>query len=51
MKPLVIFGCGPIGELAHYYFTRDGGRAVIGFSVDCRLSARGKVLRPPGRPI
>ena len=34
MKPLVIFGCGDIGELAHFYFTTDTGRQVAGFTVD-----------------
>jgi sugar O-acyltransferase (sialic acid O-acetyltransferase NeuD family) len=34
MKPLVIFGCGDIGQLAHFYFTSDAGRTVAGFTVD-----------------
>ena len=34
MKPLVIFGAGEIAEVAHFYFTRDAGRAVAAFAVD-----------------
>jgi sugar O-acyltransferase (sialic acid O-acetyltransferase NeuD family) len=34
LKKLVIFGAGDIARLAHYYFTRDAGRAVAGFTVD-----------------
>ena len=34
MKKLVIFGTGDIGRLAHFYFTRDGGREVAAFTVD-----------------
>lgn len=34
MKPLVIFGTGDIGRLAHHYFSRDAARQVTGFTVD-----------------
>jgi sugar O-acyltransferase (sialic acid O-acetyltransferase NeuD family) len=34
MKPLVIFGNGDVARLAHFYFTRDAGRDVAGFTVD-----------------
>lgn len=34
MKPLVIFGLGDIGQLAHYYFTNDTQYRVAGFTVD-----------------
>jgi len=34
MKKLVIFGTGDIGRLAHFYFSRDAGREVAGFTVD-----------------
>ncbi|MEO7799361.1 MAG: acetyltransferase [Opitutaceae bacterium] len=34
MKPLVIFGCGDIGQLAHFYFTSDTQRSLAGFTVD-----------------
>src|SRR5712691_219744 len=34
MKPLVIFGTGDVARLAHFYFTRDAGRDVAGFTVD-----------------
>ncbi len=33
-KPLIIFGTGDIAQLAHYYFTRDAGRTIAGFTVD-----------------
>ncbi len=33
-KPLIIFGTGDIGELAHYYFTHDSDFAVAAFTVD-----------------
>lgn len=34
MKGLVIFGTGPIAELADFYFREDAGRHVAGFTVD-----------------
>lgn len=34
MKPLLIFGTGDIGQLAHYYFSHDSDRRIIGFTVD-----------------
>lgn len=34
MKKLIIFGCGSIGELAHFYFTKHSGRQVAAFTVD-----------------
>lgn len=34
MKPLIIFGAGDIGQLAHYYWNLDGGRKVAAFTVD-----------------
>lgn len=33
-RPVVIFGLGDIGQLAHYYFDRDSDREVVGFCVD-----------------
>ncbi|MGJ7612715.1 MULTISPECIES: acetyltransferase [unclassified Variovorax] len=33
-KKLVIFGCGDIGQLAHYYFSSDSGYEVVAFTVD-----------------
>lgn len=33
-KPLVIFGAGDIGELAHWYFSRDSEYEVRCFTVD-----------------
>lgn len=34
MRDLVIFGAGQIAEVAHYYFTQEGGRRVVAFCVD-----------------
>lgn len=34
MKDLVIFGTGPIAELAAFYFREDAGRRVAAFTVD-----------------
>lgn len=34
MKDLVIFGAGDIARLAHFYFTNDSDRRVVGFAVD-----------------
>jgi sugar O-acyltransferase (sialic acid O-acetyltransferase NeuD family) len=39
MKPLVIFGCGDIGQLAHFYFTTDTPRQVAAFTVDAAFKA------------
>jgi sugar O-acyltransferase (sialic acid O-acetyltransferase NeuD family) len=33
-RPLVIFGVGELGQLAHYYFTHDSPRTIAGFAVD-----------------
>jgi sugar O-acyltransferase (sialic acid O-acetyltransferase NeuD family) len=34
MKKLVIFGCGDVAQLAHYYFSTDSEYEVLGFTVD-----------------
>lgn len=33
-KPLIIFGSGPIAQLAHYYFSSDSDYEVVAFTVD-----------------
>ena len=33
-KPIVIFGCGQLADLAHFYFAHDSEREVAGFTVD-----------------
>jgi sugar O-acyltransferase (sialic acid O-acetyltransferase NeuD family) len=33
-KPIVIFGCGQLADLAHFYFVHDSAREVAGFTVD-----------------
>ena len=34
MSKLVIFGCGDIAQLAHFYFSTDSPHKVVGFTVD-----------------
>jgi sugar O-acyltransferase (sialic acid O-acetyltransferase NeuD family) len=34
MKPLIIFGTGNIGQLAHFYFSKDSEYQVAAFTVD-----------------
>jgi sugar O-acyltransferase (sialic acid O-acetyltransferase NeuD family) len=48
MQEIVIFGTGEIAELADYYFTRDSGFKVAGFTVDARYL---KETTFNGRPI
>ncbi|RYE40928.1 MAG: acetyltransferase [Hyphomicrobiales bacterium] len=33
-RRIVIFGCGDIAQLAHYYFSQESGVEVVGFTVD-----------------
>lgn len=33
-KPLIIFGCGEIAQIAHFYFSTDSEYQVVAFSVD-----------------
>lgn len=33
-KPIVIFGTGDVGQLAHFYFTKDLGRRIVAFTGD-----------------
>ena len=48
MKPLVIFGAGDIGELAHHYFTTDTPRRVEAFTVDGAFIKESQFC---GRPV
>jgi sugar O-acyltransferase (sialic acid O-acetyltransferase NeuD family) len=34
MTRLVIFGLGPVAEIAHFYFTHDSSHEVVAFTVD-----------------
>jgi sugar O-acyltransferase (sialic acid O-acetyltransferase NeuD family) len=34
MSRLVIFGCGDIAQLAHYYFSTDSEHEIVAFAVD-----------------
>jgi len=38
VKDIVIFGTGPIAELADLYFREDAGRHVVGFTVDAAFA-------------
>ena len=48
MKDLVIFGTGPIAELAAFYFQEDTDRRVAGFTVDAAYRQEETYL---GRPL
>ncbi len=48
MKRLVIFGSGPIAELADLYFREDAGRQVAAFTVDAAYREADTLL---GRPL
>lgn len=50
-RPLVIFGHGAIAELAHWYFTREGGREVAAFVVDAPYLDQDSVFGRPLRPF
>jgi sugar O-acyltransferase (sialic acid O-acetyltransferase NeuD family) len=48
MKQLLIFGCGEIGQLAHFYFEKDSEFKVAGFTVDGAYLTQGNFC---GRPV
>ena len=50
-KPLVIFGLGPIAELADYYFRKDVGREVAAFTVDGDYVKEGRFAEKLARPL
>lgn len=46
-RPVVIFGTGDVGQLAHFYFTRDLGREIAAFTGDAdRLDCTSFCDRP-----
>jgi len=47
MAQLVIFGCGDIARLAHFYFTRDSEHTVVAFTVDREYHAMDSFLGLP----
>lgn len=47
MRKLVIFGAGQIAEVAHYYFTEEGGRTVAAFTVDAEYRPADTILGAP----
>lgn len=50
-KPLVIFGTKQIAEIAHFYFTREGGRNVVAFTVDRNFMDAAEFLGKPVVPF
>jgi sugar O-acyltransferase (sialic acid O-acetyltransferase NeuD family) len=44
MSKLVIFGCGDIAQLAHYYFSTDSGHEIVAFTVDYSYVPEGSVF-------
>lgn len=50
-KPLVIFGTGEIGQLAHYYFTSDSNYSVVAFTVDAAFLADAEFCGLPVVPF
>jgi sugar O-acyltransferase (sialic acid O-acetyltransferase NeuD family) len=51
MKKLLIFGAGDIGELAHWYFTRDAKREVAAFTVDAAFVREDRFAGVPVVPF
>ena len=41
MRKLIIFGNSSMARVAHFYFTRDSGFDVVGFTVDRRYNDKG----------
>jgi len=51
MAKIVIFGTGDIARLAHFYFTRDSGDQVVGFTVDAAYCTSSENLGLPLVPF
>ncbi len=51
MKSLVIFGTGQIGQVAHYYFSKDSDYTVAGFTVDAAYLTKDSVQGLPVFPF
>ena len=51
MKDLVIFGIGQIGEVIHYYLTREAARRVVAFSVDAAYLTADRLFDLPVVPF
>jgi len=51
MKPIVIFGTGDIGQLAHFYFTSDSDYRVTAFTVDPEFIAASEFCGLPVVPF
>ena len=46
-RPIVILGTGELAQLAHFYFTHDAGREVVGFTVDAKYANAADFLGLP----
>jgi sugar O-acyltransferase (sialic acid O-acetyltransferase NeuD family) len=47
MRDVVIFGTGQVAEVIHYYLAEEGGRNVVGFTVDAAYRTADEVLGLP----
>jgi len=51
MKPLIIFGTGDIGQLAHFYFYKDTDYDVVAFTVDAEFMTASEYCGLPVIPF
>jgi sugar O-acyltransferase (sialic acid O-acetyltransferase NeuD family) len=51
MKPLIIFGTGDIGQLAHFYFSEDSDYDVVAFTVDAEFMTASEYCGLPVIPF
>jgi sugar O-acyltransferase (sialic acid O-acetyltransferase NeuD family) len=51
MKPLIIFGTGDIGQLAHFYFSKDSEYHVVAFTVDAEFMTASEYCGLPVIPF
>lgn len=47
-KKLVVFGCGEVAQLAHYYFTNDSNYEIVAFTLDSAFITENSFC---GRPV
>lgn len=51
MSELIIFGCGQIAEVIHYYLTQEGGHQIAAFTVDAERMERTSLFGLPVVPF
>ena len=51
MKKIIIFGTGNIGELAHFYFTKDSPYEIVAFTADKKYIKKKEFLGLPVVPF